>query len=54
MEVMRYTVEVYLCILCGLLSCDSSHICKCCVFAHRYTLDDDSGCPMDYELSLIP
>ncbi len=27
---------------------------KCCVFAHCYTLDDDSECPMDYELSLLP
>ncbi len=24
------------------------------VFAHRYTLDDDSERPMDYELSLLP
>ncbi len=28
--------------LYGLLSCDSSPMCKkCCVFARRYTLDDD-------------
>ncbi len=41
-------------ILCGLLSCDSSPICKkrCCVFAHHYTLDDGLECPMDFELSL--
>ncbi len=24
------------------------------VFAYRYTLDDDSECPMDYETSLLP
>ncbi len=23
-------------------------------FAHHYTLDDDSECSMDYELSLLP
>ncbi len=29
-------------ILSGLLSCDSSRICKkCCVFAHCYTFDDE-------------
>ncbi len=43
------------CIVHGLLSRDSSLICKkCChVFTHRYTLDDDSECPMDYETSLL-
>ncbi len=24
------------------------------VFAHQYTIYDDSECPMDYELSLLP
>ncbi len=23
-------------------------------FGHHYTLDDNSECPMDYELSLLP
>ncbi len=41
------------CIVC--LSCDSSPICKkCFVFAHHYTLDDDSECSTYYELSLLP
>ncbi len=42
--------------LCGLLSCDSSPMCRkcCCVFAHNYTLDDDSEHPMDYVLYLLP
>ncbi len=56
---MKYTVEVvplYMYIAYGWLSCDSSPICKkCyCVFAHNYTLDDDSEHQMDYELSLLP
>ncbi len=55
---MKYTVEMvtlHICILCGLLSCDSSPICKryCHVFMHYYT-DDDSERQMDYELSLLP
>ncbi len=55
---MKYTMElVLLCMyMCGVLSCDSSTISKkCCpVLAHRYTLDDDSECPMDYALFLLP
>ncbi len=54
---MKYTVEVdplhmY---IRGSLSCDSSpKYKKCCrVFAHRYTLVDDSEYPLDYELSLL-
>ncbi len=43
-------------IFCGSLSRDRSLISKkfCCVFAHCYTLDDDSECTLDYELSLLP
>ncbi len=55
---MKYivTVALNIRILHGLLSCDSSRICKkCChVFAHCYTLDDNSEHPMDYDLSLLP
>ncbi len=55
---VKYTVEVvplYTYML-GLLFSHSSPICKkCCrVFAHHHIPDDDSECPMDYELSLIP
>ncbi len=43
------------CILCGLLLCDISSICKkcCCVVAHHYTLDINLESPMDYQLSLL-
>ncbi len=54
---MNYTVDVDPpCILCGLLSCDCSPLCKkcCCVFAHHYTLNDDFEFPMDYQLSIFP
>ncbi len=54
---MKYTVEVVpLCTyIVWFLSCDNSSMCKkcCCVFAHRYTLDDDSEHPMDHEISLL-
>ncbi len=47
----EYTAEwsLFICILYGLLSCDTSPICKkcCCIFAHCYTLDDDSERPID-------
>ncbi len=35
--------------------CDSIPICKkcCSVYEDRYTLDDNSECPMDYEFSLL-
>ncbi len=47
---------MYIHILCGLLSCDNSPMCKkcCCLIAHCYTFDADSQRPMDYELSLLP
>ncbi len=32
----------------------AGYVKKCCVFAHCYTLADNSECPMDYELSLLP
>ncbi len=52
---IQWRWSLFVRILCGCLSNDSSTILKtcCCVFAHCYTLDDDSKCPMDYELSLF-
>ncbi len=53
---IQWRWSLCVCILCGLLSCDSSHICKkcCCVFGHRHTLDDNSDYSMEYKLSLMP
>ncbi len=55
---MKYTEEVVpLCMyIVGLLLYDSNPISKKCCdnIAHHYTLDDDSECPMDYQLSLLP
>ncbi len=52
---MKYTVELYVCIVCGLLSCDSNLYVRSVghVFAYLYTFDDDLECPMDYETSLL-
>ncbi len=53
---MKYLADVVpLCtLLRGLLLYDGSPICKkSCVIAHRYTIDDNSECPMYYELSLL-
>ncbi len=52
---IQWRRSLYICILHGLLLYDKSPICqKCCrVFSHHYTVDDDSECPMDYELSLL-
>lgn len=48
-------MPLYIRILFGMLLCDSSSIWKMCcrVFAHRYVLDVDSECLIDYELSLL-
>ncbi len=54
---MKYTVDgsLYVHILCGVLSCEGSSMCKStvCVFTLAYTPIDDSECPwIVYELSL--
>ncbi len=53
---IQWRWSLYVRILCGLFSCDSSPYVRSAghVFAYLYTLDDDSECPMDYETSLLP
>ncbi len=52
---IQWRLSLYIRILCGLLSCDSSSMCKkCCVFTRHYILDEDSERPFDYEPSLLP
>ncbi len=53
-QAQSWSYSIWLSLRCGLLSCDSSSICKrCChVFALHYILEDDLECPMDYELPL--
>ncbi len=53
---IQWRWSLYIHILCDLSSFDSKPICKkCChIFAHHYALDDESECPMNYELSLLP